>query len=70
MSRTKRIYNKIRRGMHWQGGWYLFYHPYHQFCCGHCKFCKDIMKARREKLNKRIEFKRLLNNESESKPIQ
>lgn len=62
MSRTRRIYNRIRKRMIYLMG-KPWYHPYIQLCCGHCRACKDVMKTRREKLQRRMEFRKQLENE-------
>jgi hypothetical protein len=37
MSRTKRFYNKMRKHRWWAGE--LKFHPYQQWCMGHCHYC-------------------------------
>jgi hypothetical protein len=56
MSRTKRYYNFPNRIKE-------FYHPWIQFCCGHCKCCKDQMKSKRRRLEYKYDTWMLLRME-------
>jgi len=43
MTHTRRFYN---RKNHIKD----FYHPWHQFCCGHCPSCRDPAISKRRRL--------------------
>jgi len=56
MTRTTRFYNTPN---HIQD----FFHPYIQFCCGHCKSCKDWMKSKRRRLEQKSDLRWMIRME-------
>lgn len=53
MTRTTRFYNRPNRIKD-------FFHPWHVLCCGNCRWCKDRMKSRRLRLERKAELRELI----------